>query len=330
MQKFLLIAPVFFDYYKEILNEARILGLEPDYICDTPDNGNFSKALGRINKRLIAGPTKHYFEDIVLPRVKYNKYDKILVIGGMTFAFSPEMMGHIRELQRDSYMVLYQWDSERNLPYACDIHPYFDRVYTFDRLDSLEKSIYSFMPLFYTRTYGRIGETGNVDIKYDCSYIGTAHPKKFKEINEMSEALSEVMPRRFIYHYMPSRLKYIYHKMKAPEYKGVKYADFQTKKMSAEEIAGIISESKCVLDAPQGGQRGATIRTIECLGAKRKLITTNPDIVNYDFYRKENIYVYDGEVDINNPFFTQPYRELPEELYKKYSLHSWLKTLLMI
>ena len=51
----------------------------------------------------------------------------------------------------------------------------------------------------------------------------------------------------------------------------------------------IFSDSRCILDAPQAGQVGLTIRTIECLGAKRKLVTTNSDIKNYDFYNENNI-----------------------------------------
>ena len=66
----------------------------------------------------------------------------------------------------------------------------------------------------------------------------------------------------------------------------------------------IYSNSRCVLDSAQEGQMGLTIRVLEALGAKKKLITTNEDIVNYDFYNEENIYVYDGKTfDFNSPFF---------------------------
>ena len=73
---------------------------------------------------------------------------------------------------------------------------------------------------------------------------------------------------------------------------------------------------------------GLTIRVLEALGAKKKLITTNKDIVNYDFYHPENIYVYDGKVDLENIFFTSEYFEIDYEIYKKYSLESWLKEIL--
>lgn len=86
--------------------------------------------------------------------------------------------------------------------------------------------------------------------------------------------------------------------------------------------------SMCVLDSPQAGQTGLTIRVLEALGAKKKLITTNPDIVNYDFYRPENIYVYKGKIDLNNIFFKKPYMEIDNIIYSKYSLKSWLEEIL--
>ena len=67
------------------------------------------------------------------------------------------------------------------------------------------------------------------------------------------------------------------------------------------------------------------MRTIEILGLKRKFITTNKDIVNYDFYNPNNIMVIDREqpqIDFN--FFDLPYEELDDNLYNKYSLKNWI------
>ena len=42
-KRLLLIAPVFFGYYKDIMEEARSLGFEVDYLCDAPSDSNVSK-----------------------------------------------------------------------------------------------------------------------------------------------------------------------------------------------------------------------------------------------------------------------------------------------
>lgn len=327
-KKLLLIAPLFFGYYKEILKEAENMGMEADYICDAPSNTNLSKAVARINKSFIKGATRKYYEKNVYPVVCAKQYDYVLLVAGMTFAFFPNMVREIRECQKKARFVMYQWDSEENLPYSTHIHKYFDDIYTFDRIDSENDSKYKFLPLFYTRLYEKASES-NEKAEYDCSYVGTAHPQKYKDINDISEAVKEKLPRQFIYHYMPSRLKYVFHKLTAPEYKGASISEFEYEKLTGNEILRIFEQSDCILDSPQKGQTGLTIRTIECLGAKKKLITTNADIVNYDFYNKNNILVFDGEINEKSSFFTTDYEELPDEIYRKYSLRSWLGTMLL-
>lgn len=327
-KKILLISPIFFGYYEEMIKELQLMNYEVDFICDAPSNSNISKAIGRVNKNLLKSVTKRYFNNYVLPLITKKQYDYVLVIGGMTFAFTPEMVCKIKQMNKKAKFIMYQWDSERNLPYSKGIHEFFDDVYSFDRYDCMNNNMYKFLPLFYTKNYEEIGSKEVESYKYCCSYIGTAHPKKVKEINDIVRATEDIFPKQYIYHYMPSKLKYIYHKIFAPEFKELSFSDFQTKKMSSNQVMKVFSESQCILDAPQAGQTGLTIRTIECLGAKRKMITTNNDIRYYDFYREENILIYNGTIDKNNIFFKSQYVDIKEETYKKYSLRSWLKTML--
>lgn len=328
MKRLLLIAPVFFGYYKEMIREAKSLGYQVDYLCDAPSNSNISKALGRINKRLISGSAKRYYKEQAFPLVNNNQYDTVLLVAGMTCAFLPEMFEQMKEKQKNAEFIMYQWDSEVNLPYATKVHQYFDRIYSFDRQDCKHSDIYQFCPLFYIRRYEEIGQRKETAMFYDCSYVGTAHPKKYREINHMASDLKEMLPRQFIYHYTPSILKYLYHRVTAKEYRHAKYSEFQKVKLTISDIRKVMEKSMCILDAPQGGQTGLTLRCFECMGAKRKLITTNSDIVNYDFYRKSNILVYPGTEEERKAFFENPYEELPEELYRKYSMNSWMKRLL--
>lgn len=330
-KRILLIAPVFFGYYKEMISELERMSYDVDYICDAPSNSNISKALGRINKSFIRLFTRKYFNQKVLPSIKDKKYDYVLIIGGMTFAFSASMVKRIKEFNPQAKFVMYQWDSEKNLPYSTSIHPYIDKRFSFDRYDCMRDPQYTFLPLFYTRMYEDIGKKATTnEYKYDCSYVGTAHPLKYKNINDIAAALKTIWPRQFIYHYMPSKLKFIYHKAFAPEYKGARLFDFKMNKISAEDNAKIFADSRCVLDSPQGGQTGLTIRTIECLGAKKKIITSNADIKYYDFYNESNVLIFDSgrAINPNSPFFTEPYKEQPNEVYEKYSLRCWLKNLL--
>ena len=326
-KKVLLIAPVFFNYYKAIMEMLEQLGYDVVYLCDTPSNSNLSKSLGRINKKFILREAKKYFDEEVRKKIPPNSLDIVLVIGGMTFAFTDKMMKLMRQMQPRARFVLYQWDSEKNLPYSVSIHPYFDVIYTFDRQDALRSSKYRLLPLFYTKAYQKVAEAESKDL-YDCMYVGTAHPCKYRDINALCAALFVSKERLYIRHYMPSRLKFWYQKVTAPTFRHAKCSEMCWEKVSEQELTKVMTNSKCVLDAPQEGQTGLTMRTIECLGAKRKLITTNAEIVHYDFYDPENIWIYsDGNVP-GIEFFYTPYRELPEDIYHKYALESWIMTIL--
>lgn len=324
----LLIAPVFFGYYKEIIKEAELMGYKVTYICDAPSNSNISKAIGRINKNFLNFSTRKYFNNKVLPIITKEKYSDVLLVGGMTFAFFPNMIEQIKELNPCAKFIMYQWDSEKNLPYSTKIHKFFDVVYSFDRYDCKKNNSYQFLPLFYIRKYEDIGSTEQKEYLYDCSYVGTAHPQKYEGINNISTELRDIMNNQFIYHYMPSKLKFFYHKLLAPEFKKAKIGDFKMDKVELSEMMDIFRCSRCILDAPQAGQTGLTIRTLECLGAKKKLITTNEDIRNYDFYREENILIFNGNIDTESIFFKNGYLPLPAEIYEKYSLRNWLKIML--
>lgn len=93
-----------------------------------------------------------------------------------------------------------------------------------------------------------------------------------------------------------------------------------------ETVANIMHRSKAILDIQHPAQTGLTMRTIETLGIGRKLITTNTDIVNYDFYNEENILVIDRTNPvIPNSFIEHNAKEVSQQIYQKYSLNGWIE-----
>ena len=89
------------------------------------------------------------------------------------------------------------------------MHKFFDVRCSFDKVDTEQDGDLKFLPLFYTEIYEEIGKKQHNQYVYDCSYIGTAHPQKYMYINKMSQELKTVLPNQLIYHYMPSKLKYL-------------------------------------------------------------------------------------------------------------------------
>ena len=65
------------------------------------------------------------------------------------------------------------------------------------------------------------------------------------------------------------------------------------------------------------------------MGYKKKLITTNPDVVNYDFYNPNNIMVVNEQnFETIRDFLSTPYEDISKELYDKYTIDGWLHKIL--
>lgn len=322
-KKILLIMPNFFDYPQMISEELENMGYDVDFFDDRPSTSGIVKAIIRVNKTLINGYICKYF-DSIMEIVRQKKYDVVFLISGQSLSLSEDMLLKLKKSQPQAEFVLYQWDSLKNFPYILRMHKFFDRKFSFDREDCKANPDLNFLPLFYSRKYEELGKTKKEMYKYDFSFVGTAHPKKYKFISMMSEQLRAVYPNQFIYFFFPSKIVFYYRKLRNPELKNADKSEFHFVPIKGKAMDELITDSRCILDSPQDGQLGLTIRVLEALGAKKKLITTNEDVKKYDFYRSENIYIYKGKFDLNDLFFTSPYQEIDNDIYKKYSLRSWL------
>lgn len=84
--------------------------------------------------------------------------------------------------------------------------------------------------------------------------------------------------------------------------------------------------SRCVVDVVPNQKCGLTLRPLEALFYKKKLVTNYEDIVNYDFYDGENIFIL-GKDDINKlaDFVNSPYKEIDKKIVDFYSYGRWLE-----
>ena len=96
--------------------------------------------------------------------------------------------------------------------------------------------------------------------------------------------------------------------------------------MNYSEVLSYVKSSKVIVDLCAVGQSGLTLRPIESIFLKKKIITNMNSIVEYDIYNKNNIFIL-GEDDIENlkEFIRSEYDETNNpELLKKYEFESWL------
>ena len=98
------------------------------------------------------------------------------------------------------------------------------------------------------------------------------------------------------------------------------------KQISVDDVAKKISNSKIIIEIQREEQIGLSFRVFEALGQRKKLITTNADIVNYDFYHSQNILVIDEDnIHIPEDFVNSPYLPVNELILNQYRLDNWTK-----
>ncbi|BBH27393.1 hypothetical protein SG0102_23270 [Intestinibaculum porci] len=99
------------------------------------------------------------------------------------------------------------------------------------------------------------------------------------------------------------------------------------KPLSYEEVKEKCASSKVIVDLVADGQTGLTLRPLEALCLKKKLITNMKSIKKYDFYNPQNIFII-GEDKENrlSEFVSSNYDETNYDIYKnEYSFKQWLE-----
>ncbi|MFJ2486547.1 hypothetical protein [Pseudomonas sp. NPDC087639] len=102
---------------------------------------------------------------------------------------------------------------------------------------------------------------------------------------------------------------------------------FFEQRMSLESVGELVKRSRIILDISKPGQAGLSFRFFEAMASRKKVITTNKSVVDYDFYNPANILVIDeANPLIPEHFITSPYVDVPVQIYEKYTLLGWTRT----
>ncbi|WP_165707540.1 hypothetical protein [Pectobacterium polaris] len=95
------------------------------------------------------------------------------------------------------------------------------------------------------------------------------------------------------------------------------YSLFRKKVSYLENVSGVLNSSY-IIDIVREGQNGLTLRVLESVFYRRKLITNNKKIENYDFFNSRNILILDDDMNIPDEFLKTPFMALPENVLDKY------------
>lgn len=251
-----------------------------------------------------------YYGKEIINRLKKigEKQDLILTIKGDFI--DPKYLKELKNYTAKS--IGFFNDSAHRCPKINRAAPNFDQGFSFEKEDCENLNL-KFAPNWI---YKENKNSNSGTFEYQIFNISS----KDKRIPVLSKIVSELKSKGINYKIM------VLDKNHDSTESDIEYF---SKKISLEEISKYIEKSKALLDVNREGQLGLTFRIFESIGLEKKLVTTNPDIVNYDFYNPNNILVINEE----NPiipvaFFETDYEKLPEAIFHKYTIRGWIENVL--
>lgn len=324
-KRVLYLGPPFFGYEKDIQKSLTLMRAEVDFFNERVFVSTLGKIFVRLGIRFLINKAIKQHYEYILDCAKKQAYDYLFVVSPETM--DKNFVSSLKAVNPHIKTILYMWDSISNKKNSDKLIPVFDRVMTFDPSDKALYPEVEFLPLFYVPEFLNKAKPSS-DVKYSVAFVGTVHSDRYKLVTAISKQLIKPNQSPFLFFYCPSKFLYILKKIFTSEFNGVNISDVSFKPLSKSEVFYALSLSRVIIDIEHPSQKGLTMRTIEMLASGRKLVTTNAEVVNYDFYNESNICVVNRENPvIPETFIKSEYVPVSPDLIDNYSLSSWLDKL---
>lgn len=327
----LFIAEPYMNLHLPIIEELERQGHKVVYVDDQCQvwewkqrwRGKRDKILQRAKAFLTGRYQQYWRAKIKKHNLMNQKFDLLFVINGCTF--HPYLLRQLQKRQPNIRTVLYLWDDSGIFDYF-HYAKYYNKIYTYDLKDSLKHGV-NLLPFFFTH---QMYPDANKP-KYLISTIGTNHSNRLSICRKIYSQLKSFLGGNdFVKNIVEdSTIKNLINlrilDTSLPEDEIITHS-----KMEIQEVIEMIRESHCILDTDRESQVGATFRFIWALAMKKKIITTNEWVKNYDFYDPRQVCI----IDRNNPVIPDDFciESLPKEYSVKNVLDlridNWVKTIL--
>ncbi|GAB4044074.1 hypothetical protein GCM10028774_62050 [Spirosoma jeollabukense] len=258
-----------------------------------------------------------YMEEKKMSLIKSTKfYDLCLVI--RADVFSQKLLTEAK--RRSGKFISFFYDGLTFNQHILPLIPFFDRFYIFDKteLDLFKDHGIRYAPNFYV-DYPEINKD-TYDHGNKIYYISSYNPSRV--------AIIESFYKYIVQRIYPIQFDLIYNKNEEydiPDYIKQHFNCIQTI-VPYEEQLKLIRNTEIILDFKMTFHSGFSFRIFDGIKLKKKVITTNPFVVDEDFYHPDNFFVLteNNENELDD-FLQRPYVPLDDGIRTKYSFESWLK-----
>ena len=304
----------FWNYDAHIVDELRDSGIDAHHInIGAYRHKNFLARLkNTFSKVFLKRNLKNELrQEMILEKLaKLGKQDQILVI-------NPELIERKYHEKIKSFTdkyIAYLYDSLARCP-AEHLFDLFDEIFSFDKEDA-KKHHFKLITNYNYLPQQKLDKNTEFDLVYLASYDNRLENlyeiiRKLKHMN--ISVYAKIVGKK-------SWKKKFFSSRNSP-------ISFGSKRIRHDEISGYYEKGKVLLDLIRENQTGLSFRIFEAMALKKKIITNNRTITEYDFYNPNNILVLKKDFsNLDKDFFEKDYEELEPDIYNKYTLKNWVKT----
>lgn len=338
MKYLLLISPDNHSIYSDILTELQKRGFSVDFLPDRmlnydPDN---VRAPFHMPRFLFSKLSERYWLKKLNERAYTKNYDYLLVVDGL--GLNPIVFDILRKRNPNVYCVNYLYDTISGVYRFDRMFSYYDKVYSFDKEECIKYGL-EFLPIFWVplkieqNSFFFFGFGGYNEERYRVYRIAKDYSDTNKRKSYIGLYIKKIKNEKV--YALKRRIRQL---LKLPVYLSLdRYHDplLTNTALTPEEFRDKISCSEIIVDTHPRHQSGLTARFMWALGARKKIVTTNNSINQYEFYSKDQIFVLPNDCAFGESFseFVKSPLVLSTEIDKQIDrirIDNWISTVLSL
>lgn len=245
-----------------------------------------------------------FYEDLIGGwKNKINNYKMIIIFDN---ALTIQLVKYIASKNAKCDIRVWLWN-RRNI--NKNLFSKYCSIYTFDE-EFAVKNGYVYIPQFYFE--GVINRVNNKDKVY---YIGYD-----KDRYDVLKKISELFNNFGI------EFEFTLKKAVDKHYDNEKQIHLVDEDIDYKDVLEEISNSSCILELNEKNQSGLTLRSLEALFGRKKLITNNKNIKSFDFYNPNDVFILDEDnEDSLADFIGGRYIDPPNDVMRKHTFDYWIE-----
>lgn len=275
-------------------------------------NRKFDNIISRIQKKLylyfsFSYVLNKWFSDWIN---EIKNVDSIIIFDNGNADY---ILKYIHKLYPDKRLILWYWNTVSRTISPRKVDQSYVELWSFDREDCKKYNMRYNTQFFFK------SNLSNVQIvthpKTDVSFIGTDKSQSRINIVHKLEKLFKAIHIKSNFYIVKSDI--------GDNKSKIKYR----KPLSYNELLNLVENSKCILDITNKDQVGLSLRPLEAVFLKRKLITDSTTIKKYKIYDPKNVFILgEDNIDDLTNFIKRPY--IVDDQIKKenhYEFNHWIE-----